>query len=83
MVPQTLGYSRRMSWWDKLRVTLTSLHCCVKQTASGELLCNRELSSALYDDLEEQDGGEAQKGRDMCMHRADSHCCTAETNMTL
>ena len=67
MVPQTLGYSRRMSWWDKLRVTLTSLHCCVKQTASGELLCNRELSSALCDDLERRAGGSS-RGRDMCSH---------------
>ena len=67
MVPQTLGYSRRMSWWDKLRVTLTSLHCCVKQTASGELLCNRELSSALCDDLERRAGGSS-RGRDICSH---------------
>ena len=65
------------------REALTYTLSCVKQLAGGTLLCNRELSSALYDDLEEQDGGEAQKGRDMCMHRADSHCCTAETNMTL
>ena len=56
-----------MSWWDKLRVTLTSLHCCVKQTASGELLCNRELSSALCDDLERRAGGSS-RGRDICSH---------------
>ena len=56
---------------------------CVKQIVSGKLLYNRELSSALHDDLEEQDRGEAQQGRDMCIHTADSHCCTAETNMTL
>ena len=65
------------------REALTYTLSCVKQLAGRKLLCNRELSSALYDDLEEQDRGEAQKGTDMCMHRADSHCCTAETNMTL
>ena len=64
------------------RVALTYTQSCVKQ-AGGKLLCNRELSSVLHDDLEEQDGGEAQQGRDMCIHTADSHCCTAETNMIL
>ena len=28
-------------------------------------------------------GKESQQGRDMCIHRADSRCCTAETNTTL
>ena len=79
----TCGHSRQRRGWDKLRkVALTYTQSCVKQ-AGGKLLCNRELSSVLHDDLEEQDGGEAQQGRDMCIHTADSHCCTAETNMIL
>ena len=65
------------------RAALTYTLSCAKKLAGGKLLCNRELSSALHDDLEEQDRGEAQQGRDMCIHTADSHCCTAETNMTL
>ena len=28
-------------------------------------------------------GREAQEGGDECIHMADSHCCTAETNTTL
>ena len=27
--------------------------------------------------------GEAQEGRDICVHTTESHCCTAETNTTL
>ena len=38
----------------------------------------------LRDDLEGWDGGgwgrEAQDGGDMCVHTADSLCCTEETN---
>ena len=40
----------------------------------------------LYDDLEEcGEGGrrEAQEGGDLCTLRADSCCCTAETNTIL
>ena len=40
----------------------------------------------LCDDLEGWDGEggrEAQKGRDICTHIADSFCCTEETNTTL
>ena len=42
----------------------------------------RKLSSVLCDDLEGWDGGgrEAQEGGDICIHIADSLCCTAETN---
>ena len=29
------------------------------------------------------EGGETQKGGDICIHIADSLCCTAETNRTL
>ena len=28
-------------------------------------------------------GREAQEGGDTCVHTADSHCCTVETNTTL
>ena len=34
---------------------------CVKQIASGKLLCNRVLSLVLCDDLEGQDGGRGGK----------------------
>ena len=40
----------------------------------------------LCDDLEGWDGEggrEAQEGGDICIHIADSLCCTAETNTTL
>ena len=40
----------------------------------------------ICDNLEEWDGGdgkEATEGGDICMHRADSCCCTGETNTTL
>ena len=42
----------------------------------------------LCDDLEGWEGGggigrEAPEGGDICIHTADSLCCTAETNTTL
>ena len=40
----------------------------------------------LYDDLEWMGAGggrQAQEGRDICIHIADSFHCTAETNTTL
>ena len=38
----------------------------------------------LCDNLKGWDGGwEAQEGGDICIHAADSHCCTAATNTTL
>ena len=41
---------------------------------------DRELSSVLCNDLEEWDGGAArEKLKGICVHGADSHCCTAET----
>ena len=40
----------------------------------------RELYSVLFVDL---NGKEIQKREDICIHIADSHCCTAETNTTL
>ena len=48
--------------------------CCIAQKA--------QLSAR--DDLEEEEGArEAQEGGDICIHIADSHCCTAGTNTTL
>ena len=48
---------------------------------------HRELSFVLCDYLEEWDGRwsekEALEEGDICILRADSHCCTAETNTTL
>ena len=47
---------------------------------------HREPSSVLCDALEWWDGGggkEAQEGGHICMHMADSYCCTAEINTTL
>ena len=47
---------------------------------------HRELKPVLCDDLEGWDGGvgvEAQKGGDLCVHIADSQCCTAGMNTTL
>ena len=41
----------------------------------------------LCDNLEEwdgvEDGGDVQEGGDICILMADSHCCMAETNITL
>ena len=44
-----------------------------------------QLSLVPCDDLEGWDGGgsEAQEEEDICILRADSHCCAAETNTTL
>ena len=46
---------------------------------------HRKLNSVLCSDLDGWDGGrqEVQEGGDICIHIADSLCCTAETNMTL
>ena len=61
---------------------------CVKQTVSGKLLNKTELSLVRGDNLEGWDGGggsgrEAQEGRNIYILTAVSHCCTAETNVTL
>ena len=61
---------------------------CVKYKASGKVPYNRELSLVLCDDLKRWGGGgwsrkEAQERGDICILTADSHCCTAETNITL
>jgi len=48
---------------------------------------HRELSPVFSDNLEGWDGGdgrrEVQDRGDICILTADSHCCTAETNITL
>ena len=55
---------------------------CVKQIASGSLLYSAGSSAQLCDDLEGWDeGGERKpKRKNICVHVADSLCCTAETN---
>jgi len=59
---------------------------CVRQTASGKLLYNPG-SSAQCPVMTRGEGWghgrEAQERGDICLHRADSLCCTAETNTTL
>ena len=47
---------------------------CVKQTASGKLLCSTNLSLVLCDEPAGWEEG------DVCIHIADPHHCTAETN---
>jgi len=45
---------------------------------------HRELSLVLCDDLDGWDGGgKAQEGGNICIHMANSHCSTAETNTIL
>ena len=48
---------------------------------TAKMLCHKELSSVLRDDLEGRDGEWV--GGAICILIADSHCCTAETNTTL
>ena len=60
---------------------------CVKQAASRKLLYSRG-SSAWCPAMTWRggmvgDGREVQEGGSICMHSADSHSCTVETNTTL
>ena len=60
---------------------------CVKQIASRKLLYSRG-SSAWCPAMTWRggmvgDGREVQEGGSICMHIADSHSCTVETNTTL
>ena len=48
---------------------------------TAKMLCHREFSSVLCEDLERRDGKWV--GGDICILIADSHCCRAETNTTL
>ena len=59
------------------------MHSMGETITSGKLLCNKELSSVLCDDLDGWDGREKQEGGDICIHMADPHCCTAEAKTTL
>ena len=62
---------------------------CIKQIASGDLLCS--AGSSAWCSVVTWIGGmgvgwsgkEVQEGGDICIHIADSLCCTAETNTTL
>ena len=61
---------------------------CVRQRASGKLLCgHRELSPGLCDNLEGWDGvpgwGKVEEGGDRCVLVADSRCFMAEANTIL
>ena len=59
---------------------------CVKQLASGKLL-HRAGSLAGGSEMTSKGGlggeWEAPEGGDICLHTADSFCCTAETSTTL
>ena len=47
----------------------------------GMCYITQALSSVTCDDLEGRDAGEEEG--DVCIHVADSLCCTAETSITL
>ena len=59
---------------------------CVKQIASGKLLSSTG-SSARCSVMTQRSvmgrGREVPEGGHLCIFKADSHCCTAETNATL
>ena len=66
-----LAYARYQVWDRQLVGS-----CCIAQGA--------QLGAR--DDLEGRDGGtgrEAHGGGEVCIHMADSSCCSAETNTTL
>ena len=86
----TCEHGRGRRRWDKLRVALT--YTCTpmcKIESYWEVVAQlRELSLLLSDELKGWNGvgvggREAQEGADICIHMADSLCCTAETNTTL
>ena len=58
---------------------------CAKQIASGKLLDNTGSSAWCCVMTDKGDVGDVEGGsrRDICTHIADSHCYTAETNITL
>ena len=49
---------------------------CIAQRAQVGALSSRGVGWG-------RGGREAQEGGDICIHIADSYCCTAETNTTL
>ena len=73
-----------MNWEDSMAVYAPPF---VKQRASGKLLYSAG-SSAQLSVMTSRGGMGAwweggSQGRVVCMHTADSHCCTAESNTTL
>ena len=77
------GWGKRGDWDGWMRTAV-----CETDTWWEAALEHRELSSVLYCDLDEWEGGggggrDVQEGGDICTHLADSLCCTAETNTTL
>ena len=59
---------------------------CVKQIASGKLLCNTgspTWCSVMTSKCGMGEEREVQEGRDICIIMDDFYCCTAETNITL
>ena len=68
---------------------MTYIYTTIYKTASSweasYLSAGAPLNSVRCDDLEGWDGGEreAQEEEDICILRADSRCCMAETNTTL
>ena len=59
-----------------------------KNTASGKLLHSTGSSAqcsvmTLRGGIRGCDGREAEEGRAVCIHAADSPCCSAETNNTV
>ena len=84
------------SFWCLWCLLLKQYHCSYITDGDGDgnslvvqwlrPQASRELSSVLCDDLEGWDEGggrEEQEGGGICIHISDSHCCTAETNITL
>ena len=70
---KSMGPQRvRHNWRDNMLASYTDKNCI----AFSWILCG---------DLDGWEGGgkEVQEGRDICIHIADSLCCTAETNTTL
>lgn len=55
---------------------------CVQERASGTPPYGAGTSArcSVMTDWRD-DGGEAQQGRDVCAHTADSHCCVADANV--
>ena len=70
--------------WQLPRTDMYTLPC-VKQAASGKLVCNTETSAHCSGMTSRGgDGGrEVQEGRDICIHVADSLLCTVENNAAL
>ena len=75
----TEGVEGKMYW--ETGTDLNTLPC-VKLVAGGNLQYRRELSSALYDNLDGWNGGRWEEA-DMCIHRAESLHCRADTNTPL